>query len=200
MARIPERVVSTKAGEVILRACEGTDAECYSDFWTAVSRETTHTLQTPSVPPPDRESLVRSWGETAESARDLRIGIFSSGSQQVRLLGLLGFYVQRDHPWTRHIGTFGMMVRREAWGRGFGRLLLETMEFHARASGFLKIEAQVRVENSRGLEFYTRAGYRIEGRRTRAALIEGAFQDEFYIAKDLDDATRGPAGFSSAEG
>jgi RimJ/RimL family protein N-acetyltransferase len=79
-----------------------------------------------------------------------------------------------------------MMVRREYWGRGLGRTLIAARESHARSVGVLKIEALVRVENERGLRLYTAAGYRIEGRRTRAVKIDGRFQDEYWIAKDLD--------------
>ncbi len=79
-----------------------------------------------------------------------------------------------------------MMVRREFWGRGVGRALIAAMEEHARSIGVVKIEAIVRAENERGWRLYESCGYRIEGTRKRAVKIDGRFQDEYWIAKDLD--------------
>lgn len=166
--------------EVELRHCDPAEAERFLDFWNVVARETTHTLQTPEKPP-ELEKVRTNWSDTLASPINVKIGTFDGN----RLVGQIGFY-GTDHPWTRHIGQFGMMIRREFWGKGLGRALLQAMESHAHSLGILKIEAQVRVENDRGLKLYTAAGYRIEGTRSRAAKIGGKFQDEYYLAKDLD--------------
>lgn len=59
------------------------------------------------------------------------------------------------------------------------------METHARSCKISRIEAEVRTVNDRGVSLYTKNGFKIEGRREWAALINGTFLDEFYIAKLL---------------
>src|SRR5690606_8095554 len=85
-------------------------------------------------------------------------------------------------------GRFGMMILKEYWGEGIGRRLLEIMEAHAKNCGITRIEAMVRTQNDRGVKLYRRMGYQIEGTRRQAALIEGTFQDEYFISKLLDAA------------
>ena len=102
------------------------------------------------------------------------------------MVGLLGFHtIDAEHPWIKHIGHFGMMVLKDFWGQGVGRRMLEIMEGVAKSAGILRIEALVRIQNTRGVRFYQNAGYQIEGTRRHGALIDGRFQDEYYIAKLL---------------
>ncbi|MBS1961252.1 MAG: GNAT family N-acetyltransferase [Bdellovibrionales bacterium] len=176
------------ATSITLRSCTVADAPLFEPFWRVVSKETTHTYQTPENPP-DFTKVAENWAKIHASPFELRIGAFENGSfpeGSTRLVAQLGMYgVIPGHPWTKHLATFGMMCRREVWGRGVGSALLRALDDHARSVGVKKIEANVRVENERGVKFYQAAGYRIEGTRTRAALIDGRFRDEYWIAKDL---------------
>ena len=78
-----------------------------------------------------------------------------------------------------------MAISQAYWGQGIGTRLLRAMEAHARKCGITRIEAEVRVANDRGVSLYTKNGFKIEGRREKAALIDGTFVDEFFIAKLL---------------
>jgi [ribosomal protein S5]-alanine N-acetyltransferase len=80
-----------------------------------------------------------------------------------------------------------MMILREFWGEGIGRRMLEIMEAHAKDRGIARLEAQVRTKNERGIKLYRRMGFQIEGTRKHAALIDGKYQDEFFIAKILEN-------------
>ena len=51
--------------------------------------------------------------------------------------------------------------------------------------GATRLEALVRVQNERGVAFYKKMGFEIEGTRRNAALINGEYQDEYFIAKFL---------------
>jgi putative acetyltransferase len=189
MGRIAPRTfaLSAKNGRpatsVEVRTTLPEDAPLFEPFWRQAVSESTHTLQTPEFPP-DFGKIQDQWQKMLEDPREVRIGAFAPDG---RIVGQLGFYaVFGAHPWRRHLGSFGMIVLEEYWGRGIGRVLLATMEEFAKSNGYLKIEAEVRVENERGVEFYQSAGYAISGTRTRAAKIDGRFQDEYWIAKDLD--------------
>ncbi len=194
MARFSERPLHLPARDgipeetLVLRSCAPGEAHLFEPFWNVVSRETTHTMQTPECPP-NFSKTAEFWGKTLEDPFEVRVGAFQSMPDGTRrLVGQIGFHRTwgSDHPWVRHAGEFGMMVRREFWGRGVGRALIAAMEEHARSIGVVKIEAIVRAENERGWRLYESCGYRIEGTRKRAVKIDGRFQDEYWIAKDLD--------------
>lgn len=153
----------------------------------------------PSVPAGDREGAIftnqrkeacpevgaieKRWGEAEADPLELYLGAFDAD----RLVAQVGFRpLMPTHPWYRAHGHFGMMVLAEYWGQGLGTRLLEEMEVHARRNGFRRVEATVRTANERGVALYRKANFQFEGTRRRAVEIDGAFHDEFYIAKLLD--------------
>ncbi len=87
---------------------------------------------------------------------------------------------------SRHRGSFSMAVKREYWGQGIGQELLRRLELWARAEGVTRIELSVLETNDRAVLLYRRAGYVFEGRKRRAAYVDGAYVDGFLMAKCLD--------------
>lgn len=171
--------------EVTIRSVEPEDVELFLEFNDVVSRETTHTLQTPLKPQTYENSKER-FQAAKDHEVEVRWGVFSFNGEREEIVGMIGCHTRWDHPWTRHIAAFGMMIRKAFWGQGLGKIMLEILEEHCRKVGFLKIEAQVRVVNDRGVALYQNCGYEIEGTRRCGAIIEGEERDEYYIAKFLD--------------
>ena len=75
------------------------------------------------------------------------------------------------------------MILKNYWDQGLGRRLLEIILNHACQVGITRIEASVRTVNERAVRMYQQAGFVIEGTRKHAALIDGIFYDEYYIAR-----------------
>jgi RimJ/RimL family protein N-acetyltransferase len=110
----------------------------------------------------------------------LTIGAFLNN----QLIGNLRFFQRNEnHHWIKHIGAFGMAVLQEYWGQGLGSKMIQLMEEHAKKVGMLRIEAEVRTANVTGARLYQKHGFKIEGLREKATLINGCLQDEYYIAK-----------------
>ncbi len=177
----PEEFVLKDGRVVIFKHCTPSDAVQFPSFQQQIASETTNTMQmvgeTPAL-----EKIIESWQQSQEDPNHLRIGGFHNN----RLIGQLGFRpLSPIHPYTKHIGQFGMMILQEFWGQGIGRRMLEIMEEHARRHEFTRIEALVRQKNERGVKLYQNAGYNIEGTRKQAALINKEYSDEFFIAKIL---------------
>lgn len=182
MATYPSESFRTKSGRrVTIRHCASEDIDSY--LQPRIAEETNHTLQMIGRES-SRDSLQKSWEAASADPVALRLAAFSND----KMIAWLGFYYDSDspHPWTRHIAAFGMMIVKEFWGEGIGRRLLEIMEDHARSCGITRIQALVRVKNGRGVRLYTRMGYGIEGTRKYGAIINGDPQDEYYIAKLLN--------------
>lgn len=187
MAQVEESNYHLKNGHsVVFRTVLPSDVKTYLAFFKKIPHESTHTLQ--YVGQPERTS-----SETSERLRSvlgasgaLQIGAFLDG----QMIGFLGFRTPAStHPWVKHIGEFGMMILKDYWGLGLGKRLLDIMDVHARALGLTRIEANVRTTNERGVSLYRHHGYTVEGTRRNAALINGEYEDEYYIAKILNDSS-----------
>lgn len=182
MPKYPSSTIQTKSGkEYELRSFTPEDAEALQSFFYQSALDTTHTLHYKEKNIPVSKLQERS-KQALESPGDLCLGVFDSG----KIIGQLFFRVPYpEHPWVKHIGEFGMTVLKDYWGQGIGSALLEQMESFAKTIGVTRIEARVRSSNERGIALYKKSGYQIEGNRKKAALINGSFEDEFYIAKLL---------------
>ena len=167
---------------VILRHCALEDIELLSGFMDSIGRETTHTYQYPGREL-NMELAKNFWEAEEKHPRALLLGAFSEG----KLVSQVNFRPVRatSHPWVDHLAQFGMMTIKEYWGTGLSKILMEEAEKFARKAKFSRIEALVRTANKRGVRFYEKLGYQIEGTRRNAVFINGEFQDEFYIAKIL---------------
>jgi RimJ/RimL family protein N-acetyltransferase len=175
----PETFLSKNGREITLRHCLPQDASQFLVFQPKIAAETQNTLQIPGETPKQAD-IEANWNRILNDPRDLRLGAFFNGT----LIAQLGFTADH-HPWTKHMGRFGMMVLQEFWGEGLGRKMLEALDSHARSIDITRIEALVRTQNERGVKLYTSAGYKIEGTRVRAVSIDGQFLDEYFIAKIL---------------
>lgn len=185
MATYGPETFTTKSGNtVVFRHCSPSDVDSFLEFQPKIAAETTNTLQVIGKSP-DPNKVREAWDADSKSTVSLRLGCFLGS----KIIGQLSFFPERNppHPWTEHVGRFGMFILKEFWGEGLGRRLLEIMERHALNCGISRIEAMVRTKNERGVHLYSRMGYEIEGTRRHAALIDGEFHDEYFISKLLGE-------------
>lgn len=161
------------------RQCRPEDSLNAISFFKDIADQTFFTNQFVGGEPSPLE-LEQVWGAALDSDVQFFIGVFDSG----RLIGNISYRIIRPgHPWLRYTMTFGMFILKEYWGRGIGQALLGEMETFASKNSIKRIEATVRVENERGLKFYKKQSFVIEGTRKYAALIDGVWKDEYAIAK-----------------
>lgn len=85
----------------------------------------------------------------------------------------------------RHRAQMSVAVRRSSRRRGAGRLLIETAERWAEDHGIGRLELSVAAFNRPALLLAAVMGYRVEGTRRGAVMIEGQAMDAFYMAKSL---------------
>jgi RimJ/RimL family protein N-acetyltransferase len=168
--------------EITIRSYRPGDEAISQTFTRLVAKESQNTLKYEGMPDISLERLTALFTEYSDHPINLMIGVFLDEE----VIANLRFMQRRpDHPWIKHIGAFGMAVKEQYWGHGIGSKLLQTMEAHAKTTEISRIEAEVRASNDRGVHLYQKNGFKIEGRREKAAFINGKFEDEFYIAKCL---------------
>jgi RimJ/RimL family protein N-acetyltransferase len=182
MARYHKREITLDDGRVIsLKNVAATDAHLFIFFQQTIARESYGTNQRVGVHP-SVEAIKENWKTSELNQNILRLGAFN-GDKLIAQCNL-----ERQNPkndLVNHNARFSLMLISDYWGSGLACLMMNQIEFAARNMNVKRMEAEVRAENTRGVEFYKKMGYGIEGTRKKAALIEGRYQDEYYIAKSI---------------
>ncbi len=80
-------------------------------------------------------------------------------------------------------------IKREYQGRGLGSTLLEEIMDKLKNDGFERVELRTDEDNKRGINFYRKMGFFIEGyqRRFFKRPKDGKYIDNVYMAKFLDE-------------
>jgi len=83
-----------------------------------------------------------------------------------------------------HIGTIGLCVRDDFHGRGIGSALLAALIDTAdNWLNLRRLDLAVYVDNEPALRLYKKFGFAVEGTRRAAAFRDGAFVDDFIMAR-----------------
>lgn len=77
----------------------------------------------------------------------------------------------------RHSGALGMGLLAGFRGRGLGRKLLEATIDAALAAGLTRVDLEVYDSNGPAIALYERAGFRHEGRKRAARVLDGRVED-----------------------
>ena len=86
------------------------------------------------------------------------------------------------------IAEFSVYVRREARGRGAGRLAMETLIAAAEQAGFWKLVSRVFVENTPSRALLRSLGFRVVGTYERHAQLDGIWRDVVIVVRLLERA------------
>jgi RimJ/RimL family protein N-acetyltransferase len=108
--------------------------------------------------------------------------VAAASDELVGYVEAMGGRVRRN----RHAAHVVIGVRQAFAGQGIGGRLLEALEQWGRANGMRRLELTVMTHNERAIGLYTKMGYRVEGTRTAALLVNDQVVDEFWMAKLLD--------------
>jgi RimJ/RimL family protein N-acetyltransferase len=77
-------------------------------------------------------------------------------------------------------------VRRSAWGRNIGSLMIDTLIGWAQSGDLItKINLRVRTDHTRAIALYKHKGFAIEGTLTRAVRINGQYFDQFWMGLQI---------------
>ncbi len=164
---------------VDVRPLTKADAPAAQRFFVKIGEQTVFTNQYPGQPVKDAEQLAAQY----ENKRFFHLGAFD-GSE---LVGhIFGGIPKLDHPWLGRTCRFGLMILDGYKRQGIGGFLIDQMEMWAKDRKMHRIEASVRCQNLAAIALYLKKGFVIEGRLKETAFINGAWHDEYTIAKLLD--------------
>ena len=92
-----------------------------------------------------------------------------------------------SRPRLRHLGEFGLSVRKKHWGKGIGTLLLQSMlEWAAATKIIRKINLYVHKTNTKAIALYEKFGFEKEGLIRREIFFNGEFHDTYVMGVLID--------------
>jgi RimJ/RimL family protein N-acetyltransferase len=170
--------VST-AGGVVERESEGADAASFRACLDAVARER-RWLALLEAPPLDE---LHTFFEMQRRRGMIQL-VAVAGADVVGWCDV----IPKDIDGFRHAADLGMGLLPAWRGRGLGRALLEGTLARARRAGLLRVELEVYASNPVAIALYERCGFRHEGRRRRARLLDGVAEDVVEMAILFDES------------
>ncbi|WP_405726666.1 GNAT family N-acetyltransferase [Anaerotignum sp.] len=113
---------------------------------------------------------------------------------------ILGYaYASAFHPraafrWTAEVTVY---LRKEAHGRGIGRMLYEALEEKLKQQNVQTAIALIADPNPESVAFHEKMGYRVAGRLTNCAYKLGQWRGMYYMEKFLGEHAGEPTPFCS---
>jgi RimJ/RimL family protein N-acetyltransferase len=152
------------------------DAERLVAFRQALFGETDHLLYGPGeylLTPEQVSSQI----ERASQVLTNRSLIAESDEAFVGFLSIIGSPIPR----LRHSAHLALGVLRSAWGRGAATDLMNEALRWAPTVGLSRLELFVMTTNTRAIALYERLGFKFEGLRRRAYIINGVAVDDHLM-------------------
>jgi len=87
----------------------------------------------------------------------------------------------------KHCMNLAIAILQEYTGKGYGTKLMNTIEEYAINHGITRLELEVSVNNPLAINLYEKLGFKIEGERQNAYLIDGEFDNDFIMAKIISN-------------
>ena len=175
---IQEKTILLKSGEICtLRSPTSSDAGAMLEYLRQTSEETDFMLRCSDEVTLSEEEEIGYLESVAASPRSLMLAAFVNG----RLLGACGIYPLGERRKIRHRATFGIALKREAWGRGIAAAMIAETAAYAKEMGYEQIELEVVSVNERAIRLYKKCGFEYYGTRQNAFKL----QDGSYYAENL---------------
>ena len=147
------------------------DAAAIIEFMTVIGGDTDNlpfsASDFASVDPEDEKYVIR----------EIRKGrnIYAIAVSDGKIIGSCEIRAQGDRTRIRHRADIAIAVRKDFWGMGIAKHLLDYSLAEAKDRGFTKICLEVRSDNDRARRFYETNGFFHEGGDSRLFLIDGRY-------------------------
>ena len=140
-----QQIVLKNGKTAILRNGVESDGSAVLENFNLTHAETDYLLSYPDEINFDSEKEGQFLKQKAESANEIEIIAFVDG----KVAGTAGLDAVGTKYKVRHRAEFGISVRKEYWGLGIGRALLEACIKCAKEAGYAQLELSVVAENVR---------------------------------------------------
>ncbi|HLT20088.1 MAG TPA: GNAT family N-acetyltransferase [Thermomicrobiales bacterium] len=182
MARVGE--------DVVIRAAQSDDAAALLDLKLALDRETSYMMFEPGERQADADAVARELEEIVAAPNSVVL-VADAGDELAGYVEARGGEFRR----VRHVATVIAGVRQSYAGQGLGSRLFQALMEWAEDAGLARLELTVMTHNAAAIRLYEKFGFEREGTRRMAMRVDGAWVDEYYMARLSDGfAGRGENG------
>ena len=173
-------------GEIIIRPVTEADAAALAAIYAPYVRETSVTYEYEA---PSAEEFCGRIRNTTKSYPYL------AAEEEGEILGYA--YASAFHPRAafRWAAEATVYLKKEAHGRGIGRMLYEALEARLKKQNVQTVIALIADPNPESVAFHEKMGYRVAGRLTDCAYKLGQWRGMFYLEKFLGDRGGEPRPF-----
>lgn len=160
--------------QLVLRTIQETDYKAVQVYLKQLAKETIFTNQYPNRPEKTQEEfnkmIQRSW--------------FMMAMDGDQVAGFISTHIlHSDHPWRKHICSFGCHMLKQYTHQGLGHKFMDLMEQWAKENHIHRIEGSVREKNIPAIGLYLKHGFVLEGLMRDKACINGVWHNEYMISK-----------------
>jgi RimJ/RimL family protein N-acetyltransferase len=178
-----EKIIKLKNHkECVLRSPNICDAENLLEYLKQASEETDYMIRYPeevTMTIAEEEKFIKL---LRQSKKDLMISAFIDD----KLVGNAGLSPIRDNIKLQHRASFGIAIKKEAWGLSLGKILLEEVLEYAKKADFEQVELEVVSENHKAISLYEKFGFKKYGTRENGfKLKDGTYYSEYLMMKVL---------------
>jgi RimJ/RimL family protein N-acetyltransferase len=153
------------------------DAAALISLRKAIFGETNFMLYAPSEYSASADELSAQLAKISNSGHSRSL-LAETNNNLIGFLSVSGSPIPR----LRHSAQLFLGVLRSHWRSGVGRALLSETIHWAPTAGLSRLELFVMKSNSRAIALYEQLGFRVEGHRRRAYIIDGVSVDDQLMA------------------
>lgn len=168
---------------ILIRPIQGEDAEAILAFFAAIDGETRFLLYEPG----ERTTGLEEWRRRIAAMRDggeseMLVAEDTDAAALAGAIVALGDTRRR----LRHSASLVVAVRQAYAGQGIATRLYTAVETWAVGRGLHRLYLQVQADNHRAVALYHKWGFVVEGLHRHAVRLDGAWVDDYTMAKLLE--------------
>lgn len=171
--------ILTIGGTIMIRPIHIEDAESYLKMLHQLDLETENMMYEPG----ERKTTVKEMKKHIEdtiNSGSLILIIEDAGKDCIAgFLALEKGFANR----IKHSAYLVIGILTAYRGQGLGNRLFQEMDIWAKKNHIARIELTVMTHNESGIHLYKKMGFHIEGTKVKSLVVDGAFVDEYYMAK-----------------
>ncbi|TCP30495.1 ribosomal-protein-alanine N-acetyltransferase [Scopulibacillus darangshiensis] len=165
---------------MIIREISVSDAEAFLRLSRGLDKETQYMLYEPG----ERSTTLEEQRARIEKIHNKGFSTIFVAEDEEQLVGYAGIFGSALKR-VRHRASIVIGILPPFQGRGLGTKLLGVTHQWAKEKGIHRLELTVMEHNRHAMYLYNKMGYRVEGMRKSAIVLEDRTIDEFYMGKIL---------------
>ncbi len=164
---------------MLVRKVSENDAQAFLNMQLQLDHETKYMMYEPNERSNDVDRTLNNIRMSIQNNNLLLCAV-----EEDKIVGFLSA-TKGSFQRNRHSAYIVIGLLEKARFKGFGRQLFEQLLLWAKEQSIIRLELTVLCNNPAAIALYQKYGFEIEGTKRRSLLIDGEYEDEYYMSKLL---------------